>query len=90
MRDTQITTNMRANFKMGRPMARGSIHGPTGKSMMGNGKMESKRAMGYGRDCFGDSYIGEWKNSKADGYGCTSGRMEIDMRGSGGTALKHG
>lgn len=37
--------------------------------MTENGIMGESKGMEYGKENNGDSYIGEWKNSKAHGYG---------------------
>ena len=50
MKGTRITINTREIFKMVRLMAKVSILGPMGKCSMENGKMESKRAMVFGKE----------------------------------------
>ena len=71
---TPIKTHTSETTLTASHMERESIPGQTEKYMMENGKLGISMVMESGKvNCLpgihGDSYIGEWKLSKADGYG---------------------
>jgi hypothetical protein len=57
--------------------------GVMGKSTMENGSMESKKAMGSGRERMEIHTLGSGKTQRRMGMECILGKMVIDMKESG-------
>ena len=87
MNDIKMEINMKAILRWVKPMVKGFMHGPMEKFMMGNGVMESKKAMVFGKAFLEIPILANGRTQKLMGMVYTNGKMEIDMKVTGSTVL---
>jgi hypothetical protein len=83
MNDTLIITNMKGTFKMERLMVKEYILGLMVRFMMENGKMESKKVTGFGKEYLAILTLASGRIVKLMDMEFINGKMGISMKASG-------